>query len=321
MSGEQQYSDILHTMVESIVQTVIGPQGQSIIDRVMPEIEDRIKKEYGYLPELHNIVTVKGEHKVIGDTHEEFDTILSMVQNNIPVYLMGKAGCGKNVICKQVAEGLGLDFYFTNAVTQEYKLTGFIDANGNYQSTQFYKAFTQGGLFFLDEMDASIPEVLIILNAAIANRYFDFPIGKIEAHPDFRVIAAGNTFGTGADNNYTGRYCLDRASLDRFAVVNIDYSTKIESAITDGNTDLMDFCHIFRIVTEKSGINCLFSYRTLDRISTLEKIGGIELEKILKISLLKELDDDSIRILSKEVNGYDDMSYNKYAEALQDLVQ
>lgn len=69
---------------------------------------------------------------------------------------------------------MGLDFYFTNAVSQEYKLTGFIDANGKYQETQFYKAFTQGGLFFLDEMDASIPEVLVILNAAIANRYFDF---------------------------------------------------------------------------------------------------------------------------------------------------
>lgn len=285
----------------------------------MPEIEDRIKKEYGYLPEVHNIITIDGSNKVVGDTHEEFDTILNMVHNNIPVYLIGKAGCGKNVICKQVAEGLGLDFYFTNAITQEYKLTGFIDANGNYQSTQFYKAFTKGGLFFLDEMDASVPETLIILNAAIANHYFDFPIGKVEAHPNFRVIAAGNTFGTGADNNYTGRYCLDRASLDRFAVVNIDYSTKIESAITDGNTDLMNFCHVFRTITDRSGINCLFSYRTLDRITKLEKMEGLELDKILKVSLLKELDKDSIVILSREMGKYDDMNYNKYAEALRNL--
>lgn len=315
--NEKQYVDLLHTMVESVVKTVIGPQGQTIVDRVMPDIEARIKEQYGYLPEVHEIVSLKGKNKVIGDTHEEFDTILQMVQMNIPVYLIGKAGCGKNVICKQVAEGLGLDFYFTNAVTQEYKLTGFIDANGNYHETQFYKAFTKGGLFFLDEMDASIPEVLIILNAAIANRYFDFPTGKVEAHPDFRVIAAGNTFGTGADNNYTGRYCLDRASLDRFAVVDVNYSTKIESAITDGNEDLMDFCHIVRIVAKKSGINCLFSYRTLERISLLEKI--MPLSKVLKVSLIKELDSDSVNILNREVKGYDDMAYNKYAEALDDL--
>lgn len=61
---------------------------------------------------------------------------------------------------------------------------------GNYQETQFFKAFTEGGLFMLDEMDASIPEVLVILNAAIANRYFDFPapidIGK-------RILISGSS--------------------------------------------------------------------------------------------------------------------------------
>jgi MoxR-like ATPase len=98
----------------------------------------------------------------------------------------------KNVICKQVAEALKLEFYFSNAVTQEFRLTGFVDANGRYQDTQFFHAFTEGGIFFLDEMDASIPEVLVILNAAIANRYFDFPgHGRVQAHENFRVIAAG----------------------------------------------------------------------------------------------------------------------------------
>ena len=131
----------------------------------------------------------------------------------------------------QVAEALGLEFYFSNAVTQEYKITGFIDANGSFHETQFYQAFTKGGLFMLDEMDASVPEVLVMLNAAIANRYFDFPTGLVEANENFRLIAAGNTFGTGADIEYTGRYQLDAASLDRFALVDIDYSTKVEAAI------------------------------------------------------------------------------------------
>ena len=43
---------------------------------------------------------------------------------DIPVFLTGPAGVGKNVICKQVAEALGLDFYFSNAISQEYKVTG-----------------------------------------------------------------------------------------------------------------------------------------------------------------------------------------------------
>lgn len=113
---------------------------------------------------------------------------------------------------------------------------------------------------------------LIILNAAIANKYFDFPNGKVSANPNFKVIAAGNTVGTGADNNYTGRYCLDRASLDRFAMVNIDYSEKIEMAMADNNKNLVSFCHRFREISDKAGIECLFSYRTIDRIAKLETV-------------------------------------------------
>lgn len=102
--------------------------------------------------------------------HYQYTTIKACVSSDIPVYLYGPAGTGKNFTLQQIAEDEGLEFYFTNSVQQEYKLTGFIDAGGVYHETEFYKAFTNGGLFFLDEMDASIPEVLVLLNAAIANR-------------------------------------------------------------------------------------------------------------------------------------------------------
>lgn len=166
---------MLKTMMQAVTDAVVNVNADEIFDQLYPKIEDKIHQTYGFLPEIHEIRTPEGAHKIIGTTHEKFDEVANIVNLDIPVYLTGKAGTGKNVICQQVAEALGLDFYFTNAVTQEYKLTGFIDANGVYQETQFYKAFTHGGLFFLDEMDASIPETLIILNAAIANRYFDFP--------------------------------------------------------------------------------------------------------------------------------------------------
>jgi len=289
---------------------------EEIFKLVYPEVRARIEKEIGPIPEIHKIETPLGEHKFEGITHEKFDQVLSMVYNNIPVYLAGPAGTGKNVICKQIAQGLGLDFYFTNAVTQEYKLTGFVDANGNYQGTQFFDAFTKGGLFFLDEMDGSIPEVLIILNAAIANRYFDFPKhGKIEAHKDFRVIAAGNTVGTGANSDYTGRYCLDRASLDRFALIQVDYSPKIEAAITENDTQLVDFCHAFRNIVDSSGIQCLFSYRSLERIHKLTLDKTLTPQEIFEISLLKGLDKDDINVIKAEFGKMDEkirnLSYTK----------
>lgn len=312
----QNMTKMVEEMQNFMMQTIAQANSSQIFETIMPQIDARIKEVYGFLPEIHEVKTPTETRTITGVLHEKFDEVLQIVSLDIPVYLTGKAGTGKNVICKQIAEALGLDFYFTNAVTQEYKLTGFIDANGRYQETQFYKAFTQGGVFFLDEMDASVPETLIILNAAIANRYFDFPIGKVDAHPNFRVIAAGNTLGTGADNNYTGRYCLDRASLDRFAMVDIDYSQKIEMAMADNNSELVKFCHAFRKATEKAGIECLFSYRTINRIAKLEGVFD-NLSKVIQISLLKGLDIDDVNILTGELDKMSDMKSNKYVKALK----
>ena len=166
-------------------------------------------------------------------------------------------------------------------------------------------------------MDASIPEVLVILNAAIANGYFDFPIGKIEAHPKFRVIAAGNTTGLGADNHYTGRYCLDRASLDRFAMIEIDYSPKIELAMSDDDRDLVKFCHAFRAITETSKIECLFSYRTINRIAKLAKVLE-DMSEIISISLLKGLSVDDLNIIKNEFKKKAPLQQNKYVKAIYD---
>lgn len=312
----QTTAQMIKEMQKFMMSTIAKASEDEIMNIIVPKIDARIKEVYGFLPEKHEIKTPTETRKIEGTLHEKFDEVLQIVNLDIPVYLTGKAGTGKNVICKQVAEALGLDFYFTNAVTQEYKLTDFIDANGKYQETQFYKAFTKGGVFFLDEMDGSIPEVLIILNAAIANRYFDFPIGKVEAHPNFRIIAAGNTLGTGADNNYTGRYCLDRASLDRFALINIDYSPKIEKAMALNNMDLVNFAHAFRKATDSMGIECLFSYRTINRIAKLEQVFS-NLKEVIQISLLKGMDVDDLNIINKELAKDKELKGNKYVEAMK----
>lgn len=319
MSGKKlTTTSAVNEIVNSIMNVIALTSGDAIVEMMMPKIEEKVEKEIGVIPKRIEVKCNDQVKLIQGATHEKYETVLNMVNMDIPVYLTGKAGTGKNVICKQVAEALGLEFYFTNAVTQEYKLTGFIDANGKYQETQFYKAFTKGGLFFLDEMDASVPETLVILNAAIANRYFDFPCGKVEAHPNFRIIAAGNTFGTGADINYTGRYSLDRASLDRFAVVKIDYSPAIEEAIADGDNELIQFCHAFREATDKAGVECLCSYRTMERIKKLSAVMG-KLEDILETSLTKGMDQDTKKTIEVRLDENPGMSGNKYAKAFKKM--
>ena len=315
--AQVQYS--MGILEQAVIGLISKTQAERIESEIMGQVESKVRDfihdEYGTIE--RKIVTVVDGKKVPmkGIQHDKFETVLKFVANDEPVFLTGPAGSGKNVICKQVAEALGLKFYFTNAVTQEYKLTGFTDAMGTYQPTQFYKAFTEGGVFMLDEMDASIPEVLVILNAAIANRYFDFPapIGYVEAHPDFRVIAAGNTTGHGADIEYVGRNQLDGASLDRFAVVRIDYSEAIENNVALGDMELADFCRDFRKSALTAGLNIIVSYRAIGRLAKMVQI--LSLEEAIDTCLIKGLDKDDILIVEKG------MSRNsKYRRALKNVV-
>ena len=302
---------------EALIKVLAEQSVDKVLEAAKPLLDEHIKQTFGLLPQVHEVKTERGTEKIEGVVHEKFDTVLNLVNADIPVFLTGAAGTGKNVICKQVAKAMNLEFYFSNAVTQEYKLTGFIDANGTFHETQFYQAFVNGGLFMLDEMDASIPEVLIILNAAIANRYFDFPTGRIEAHEDFRLIAAGNTYGTGADIEYTGRFQLDAASLDRFAMVEIDYSPAIEEAISGGDKELVDYIHAFRKAVEAAGAKHLATYRAISRISKLKD--SMELTEVMKMCLLKGISNDDLRIINREISSIVAGS-NRYYRAAKDAL-
>lgn len=301
-------------VVDILAKTKTEEIQKAIMDSCEQKVRDFIKTEYGTIE--RKVVTVIDGKKYEGEgvTHEKFTQIVQFVANNEPVFLTGPAGSGKNVLCQQVAKALGLNFYFSNAVTQEYKITGFTDAMGVFHESQFFKAFKYGGLFMLDEMDASIPEVLVILNAAIANRYFDFPapIGYVEAHPDFRVVAAGNTFGLGANYEYVGRNQLDMASLDRFAVVKVSYDRNIEMNVAQGNVELVDFVDDLRKAAGKAGIRFIISYRAIGRIAKLEGLLG--LEQTLETCLLKSLEKDDINALLSNVTVN-----NKYTKAVEKI--
>ena len=245
--------------------------------------------------------------------HDKYEQIKMCLNCNIPVYLAGPAGSGKNHTVEQIANEMGWNFYFSNSIQQEYKLTGFIDAGGDFHDTEFYKACTDEKecVFFLDEIDASIPDVLVLLNAAIANGYFEFPNGRVDfEHVHF--VAAGNTVGSGADDMYTGRMVLDQATLDRFAIIEFDYCEKIEKKLTDNNKELIGFIHRLRQTAESKGIRATFSYRCMTMVTRLEK-AGMPLEQIMRIAIMKGLDKDTINTFKL----YDDTS--KYNDALKSI--
>ena len=223
---------------------------------------------------------------------------------------------GKNHTVEQIAKEKGWEFYFTNSVQQEYKVTGFVDAGGVFHDTEFYKACTSENecIFFLDEIDASIPEVLVLLNAAIANGYFEFPSGRVKWNKKrLHFVCAGNTVGSGADEMYTGRMVIDQATLDRFAFVPYDYDRNIELKITDGNVEFVDFVHGIRDIAKERGIRATFSYRCMLMMKKLE--GKIELSKLLKMCVFKGMDDDTLNIFK----GAYRFKSGKYYEALRNI--
>jgi cobaltochelatase CobS len=86
-------------------------------------------------------------------------------------------------------------------------------------------------MLVLDEMDASSAAVLTTLNTLLGNNFCSFPHGVFTKHPDFVVIASGNTWGRGATREYIGRAALDAATLNRFFMVPWDYDVAFESSL------------------------------------------------------------------------------------------
>ena len=278
-------------------------ESRNLEDRIDEKLEKAFNdKLEEYTNKIQMPVThiIKLKDIVLGQTsggyyHEKFEQILTQVQLDEPIMLIGPAGSGKNVCISQVAEALGQHMYYTNNASNEFKLTGFIDAGGNYRDTEFYKAFKNGGIFFLDEIDNSDPSALIVINSALANGYMAFPHETIDRHPDFRIIAAANTWGKGADLEYVGRNALDAATLDRFDNIFFDYDTKLEQALYPSD-EVLEFMWAFRNAVYQSRIPHIISTRGIGKVYKKE-INGIPVDIILTSNVVKNLGQDDVNTI------------------------
>jgi MoxR-like ATPase len=129
------------------------------------------------------------------------------------------------------ALGLALHGISLGPTTPMSKVFGYYDAHGNYHDTPFRRAFEQGGVMLLDELDNGHPGLLAELNQALALGVCAFADGMVPAHPDFRLVATANTYGTGGDRQYVGRQALDAATLDRFVTIDVPVDESLEERV------------------------------------------------------------------------------------------
>ena len=244
----------------------------------------------------------------------QFEFILNLVASGENVYLYGPAGSGKNTICAQVAKALNLEFYYQNTLVTKFDISGYKNAQGEFEETAAYKAMKNGGLLMLDELDNSQAEAIIALNAALANGYYTFGNGEqVKLHKNFRCMAAGNTNGQGATEEYCGRFAMDESSRDRFAFIHIGYSSEIEQSLSKGHTEILEFVHDLRNACKSLQVKLIAGYRAIGKLA---KFYEMDTEAVLNAFIFRGMQKDDIRQIAAALT-----TNNKYTNAVKELMK
>lgn len=286
---------------------------EDVLLSVQAKIDRRVAAKVKHLEEAINqarpiyieTADIKGK-EIKGLQHNQFENLIKIVLTGQPVVLVGPAGTGKSHAAEAVATTLDLQFYAMSvgAQTSKSDLIGYMDANKNYQTTAFRQAYEDGGLFLLDEIDAGNSNVLIQLNAALANGYMSFPDKMVRRHEKFRFIASANTFGSGANRQYVGRNQLDAATIDRFAFLQWNIDARVEESLAIGKygNAWLDCVRHARKFVEEQELRVVVSPRATQRGSLL-LAAGLDFNDVLHMALLSQFAQEEKQRMHNELHS------------------
>ncbi|MEV6898323.1 AAA family ATPase [Amycolatopsis sp. NPDC051372] len=270
--------------------------------RVRSAVQAAAEKELArYSPTVVSVVLPQGKPiELAEDTHSVLPEVLVALHARCHVLLVGPAGTGKSMLAKHAAQALGLQFQALSLgpTTPMSKVFGYYDANGHYHDTPFRRAFEHGGVMLLDELDNGHPGLLAELNQALALGVCAFADRMVTAHADFRLVATGNTYGTGGDRQYVGRQTLDSATLDRFVVLDVPIDEGLEERVAlrhapshpDEVEELVASIHELRATALAKKLPVILSPRaSIDGAKLLE--AGATMEQVMQWRVIRGLSD------------------------------
>lgn len=263
----------------------------------------------------------QGEH-----FHAMFDDVITVLMENANPYLIGPSGCGKTFMINQIASILNLDFIDIGYINEEYDILGFQTATGGYSTPNFYRCYKYGKIAFCDELDNGNSRATVKLNSFLSsgtNACYSFPNGEtVKRHVNFRIIAAGNTAGNGADANYNTREKIEESVQQRFTPIYVGYDNTVEEKILGNYTSWYQFVVLFRQATDAWGNmnDCaaagIITTRDTARIKQYLDNASLDMARILNYEFIQTKDMEYLAFLSKfigeRIDSYPDAK-NIYA--------
>jgi MoxR-like ATPase len=172
-------------------------------------------------------------------THAVFPKVLAAMTAGDPVnpFLTGPAGTGKTYLARQLATALDVPYVVLSChpMMSKAEMIGYMSPGTNeHVAGPIAESLmmSDGAVTVFDEMDASNPAALVMINdmaAASPGTRFRLADGSYAVKTARHYfIGTANTFGTGPSAEYVGRNALDAATLDRFAAFTVDYDRDVE---------------------------------------------------------------------------------------------
>lgn len=250
--------------------------------------------------------------------HEKFDDVSAMLIENDSPYMYGPSGCGKTYLVEeQVAKLLDIEVINNGYILFEQDVIGYNNAgNGDYVRTNFYRAYRTGKGIFFDELDNSNSNATTILNPFLkrsGNTSYTFPNGvTIVRHPNFRIIAAGNTKGTGKTVAHNTRQKMDESVMQRLTPIAIGYDNRIEERILKDYPGWFEFAVAFRSALEKCPLNGngeevnsigTFTTRDAETIRDYKNDGAFDDEQLMAYQIIENKDIDYLMQIKKKMES------------------
>ena len=305
--------------------TIVIPQERIVDPKVNYFFDSRIPFEERF----DKFLQIKDKLESQGEIfHEKFDDVAKFVMKGRAPYLYGPSGCGKTyMVNNQLAGILNANVVTNGYVIYEQDILGYTNsATGQYVPGNFYRCYKYGDIIFLDELDNGVANATVVLNGFTGgnNTSYTFPDGlNTKRHPNFRMIAAGNTNGSGRTVAHNTRQKMDESVMQRLKAVECGYDNRIEDRILVDYQDWLNFVKQFRKAVENISTisgepNTIGIFTTRDAEELKEDLedNSFDMEKLLQYYFIQTKDVDTLNSIYTYLNNRKRSEYNDGAEKI-----